>query len=88
MKKLVTEQKEISKKGVNTEEMKKERVEEYKARVAGLKQDQAKALNKAKEEFLSKIKDAKNPHEKDRLVEEMTKALKSVEAAQKKEKEQ
>ena len=72
--------------GVNTKALKAERDEEYKNRMQSLEQEQEEKIRNMRQEYLDKIKSAKNPAEKDKLLEEMGKRLKSVEANLKDEK--
>lgn len=59
--------------------MKAEREEEYKARMTALEKEQEEKIRSMREDFLAKIKNAKNPAEKEKLLEEMGRRMKSVE---------
>ena len=71
---------------MNTKALKAERDEEYKNRMQALEQEQDEKIRNMRQEYLDKIKAAKNPAEKDKLLEEMGKRLKSVEASLRDEK--
>jgi len=66
---------------VNTKTLKGERDEEYKNRMGALEKEQEEKIRNMRQEYLDKIKSAKNPAEKDKLLEEMGKRLKNVEAS-------
>ena len=76
---LIVEKEQIEEKGVNTKTLKAERDEEYKTRMDALQAEQDEKIRNMRQEYLDKIKAAKNPAEKDKLLEEMAKRLKSVE---------
>ena len=77
---LLVEKDQVEEKGVNTKALKAEREEEYKNRMNALQAEQDEKIRNLREEYLQKVKNAKNANEKDKLLEEMGKRLKSVEA--------
>jgi len=76
---LIVEKDNIEEKGVNTKALKAERDEEYKARIEDLNKEQDEKIRAMREDYLQKIKAAKNPAEKEKLLEEMGNRLKNVE---------
>lgn len=72
---------------MNTKTLKAERDEEYKNRIEALTKEQDEKVKNMRDEYLAKIKAAKNPAEKDKLLEDMGRRLKSVEASLAEEKE-
>lgn len=77
---MIVDKEQMEERGVNTKSLKAERDEEYKNRIATMEKEQDEKLRAMREEYLAKIKAAKNPAEKDKLLEEMGKRLKNVEA--------
>jgi len=77
---LIVEKDKTEERGVNTKTLKGERDEEYKERLAKLDAEQAEKITILRTDYLEKIKNSKNPAEKDKLLEEMGRRLKSVEA--------
>ena len=77
--KIIVKKEEIEEKGVNTKSMKAEREEEYKTKLEEIDRENQEKIAAMREDYLKKIKAAKNPHEKDKLLEEMGKRLKRVE---------
>lgn len=77
---LVVDKEKIKDKGVNTKTLKAERDEEYAGRMETLDKEQEEKVKALRDDYLKRIKEASNPAEKDKLLEEMGKRLKSVEA--------
>ena len=75
---LIAQKEKIEERGVNTKALKAERDEEFKTRMETLDKEQNEKVKNMREEFLKRIKEAKNPAEKDRILEEMGKRLKGV----------
>lgn len=77
---LIVDKEKIKDKGVNTKTLKAERDEEYASRMETLDKEQEEKVKALRDDYLKRIKEASNPAEKDKLLEEMGKRLKSVEA--------
>lgn len=76
---LIVEKEKIEDRGVNTKALKAEREEDYKTRMEAMTNEQNDKIRMLREDYLEKIKKAKNAQEKDKLLEEMGKRLKNVE---------
>lgn len=77
---LVVDKEKIKDKGVNTKALKQERDEEFNTRMESLDKEQEQKVKSLRDDYLKRIKEASSPAEKDKLLEEMGKRLKSVEA--------
>jgi len=71
----------MQEKGVNTKSMKHERDEEYAERMDDLQKEQDEKMKIVREDYLTRLREAKNPAEKDKILEEMARRLKAVEAS-------
>lgn len=66
-------------KGVNTRAMKAQREEEYQKRMDALAKEQDEKIRIMREDYLQKIKGAKTEAEKNKLLEDMGRRMKTVE---------
>lgn len=67
--------------GIDTRKLKKERALQLAEKMQEFDEDRDRKLQQVREDYLVKIKSAGTPQEKERLLEEMGRRLKSVEEA-------
>jgi hypothetical protein len=64
---------------INTHDMKKERNKEFKTRMGEFETENDKRLKQIREDYTRKVAAAKDPSDKELILEEMHRRLKSVE---------
>lgn len=76
---IAAEKVQLEDKGINTKEAKRERDQDFKARCEEMDRDRDEKLTNIRQDYLNRISDAKTPQEKEKLLEEMGRRMKSVE---------
>jgi hypothetical protein len=79
MDEIAKERLQLEDKGINTKEAKRERDQDFKARCEEMDRDRDEKLSNIRQDYLNRISDAKTPQEKEKLLEEMGRRMKSVE---------